>query len=303
MAKNPREWRTVALIVVTYLLWMLFLWKIHVLHPVIAILSLSILIAFHSSLQHEVLHGHPFHSKRLNEAMVFPALGVFIPYIRFRDTHIAHHQDAILTDPYDDPETNYLDPEIWDQMSAYQQRLMQWNNTLLGRMMIGPLIGLFYFYRGDLRAMRKGDQSIARAWAWHFLGLLPVLALLWTFAVPFWLYLIAAYFGMSLLKIRTYLEHRAFEHSAGRSVIVESRGPLALLFLNNNYHSVHHAHPELAWYDLPAKYRANRENYLARNRDYRYNNYVEIFRAYLFHRKDEVAHPLYSSDQARHKEG
>ena len=27
--------------------------------------------------------------------------------------HLAHHRDAMLTDPYDDPESNYLDPAVW----------------------------------------------------------------------------------------------------------------------------------------------------------------------------------------------
>ena len=41
--------------------------------------------------------------KWLNEALVFPALSLAIPYQRFRDSHLAHHNDEILTDPYDDP--------------------------------------------------------------------------------------------------------------------------------------------------------------------------------------------------------
>ncbi len=30
--------------------------------------------------------------------------------------HMAHHRDAILTDPYDDPESNYLDPAVWARL-------------------------------------------------------------------------------------------------------------------------------------------------------------------------------------------
>ena len=61
--------------------------------------------------------------------------------------------------------------------------------------------------------------------------------------MPVWAYLLAAYLGWSLLKIRTYLEHRAHEAARARTVVIESRGPLALLFLNNNFHVVHHMHP------------------------------------------------------------
>jgi fatty acid desaturase len=36
-----------------------------------------------------------------------------VPYLRFRDTHLAHHHDPNLTDPYDDPESNFQDPAVW----------------------------------------------------------------------------------------------------------------------------------------------------------------------------------------------
>jgi hypothetical protein len=45
--------------------------------------------------------------------------------------------------------------------------------------------------------------------------------------MPVWAYLLAAYLGWSLLKIRTYLEHRAHEAARARTVIIESRGPLS----------------------------------------------------------------------------
>jgi fatty acid desaturase len=74
--------------------------------------------------------------------------------------------------------------------------------------------------------------------------------------------------------------------------VIEDRGPLALLFLNNNLHAVHHMHPQVAWYRLPAVYSANRDHYLRRNDGYIYRNYAQIFRAYLFRAKDPVPHPL-----------
>jgi len=69
--------------------------------------------------------------------------------------------------------------------------------------------------------------------------------------MPLWAYVIAAYLGLSVLKIRTFLENSAHDRSSGRTVVIEGRGPLALLFLNNNYHVVHHMHPKVAWYALP----------------------------------------------------
>ena len=115
---------------------------------------------------------------------------------------------------------------------------------------------------------------------------------LWLAAMPWWAYLLAAWIGHALLKIRTFLEHRAHESARARTVIVEDCGPLALLFLNNNLHVVHHMHPNVPWYRLPAIYAANRDHYQRRNDGYVYRSYLDIFRSYLFRAKDPVPHPL-----------
>ena len=44
------------------------------------------------------------------------------------------------------------------------------NNTLLGRMVIGPFLGMYCLWRDDLRALRAGDRGVARAWALHLAG-------------------------------------------------------------------------------------------------------------------------------------
>ncbi|MBI1219748.1 MAG: fatty acid desaturase [Rhodobacteraceae bacterium] len=251
-------------------------------------------IAQFSSLQHELLHGHPFRNATLNHVLAFPALGLCIPYLRFQTTHLAHHYDPILTDPYDDPESNYLDPAVWSRLSRPVQRLLRLNNTLLGRMLLGPAIGTYTFVRGDWRLIRAGDASVREAWVLHGFGLLLVLA--WLMAVgamPLWAYVVAAYGGMSLLKIRTFMEHRAHEKARARTVIIEDRGPLALLYLNNNLHVVHHQHPAVPWYRLPALYAAGKARYTSCNEGYVYRSYADIFRAHLLKAKDPVPHPFY----------
>jgi fatty acid desaturase len=65
------------------------------------------------------------------------------------------------------------------------------------------------------------------------------------------------------------------------------------LFLNNNFHAVHHRHPKLAWYHLPALYHQQKAAVLAQNHDYYFRNYAAVFRAYLLRSKDPVAHPLW----------
>lgn len=259
----------------------------------LATCMLAVVLVLHSSLQHEVLHGHPFENQKLNDLLVFPPLGLLVPYIRFKDTHLAHHYDPSLTDPYDDPESNYLDPRKWSGFCRVRRALYDANNTLAGRMLMGPAIGLTCFYRRDLQAILSGDRRVLNAYIGHATGLLLVAIWHVSFStLPLWAYAAAAYGSISVLKIRTYLEHRAHERTASRSVIIEDSGPLALLFLNNNYHAVHHAFPKLAWHRLPNLFRHRREDFLRRNGGYRYDSYADVFRRYLFARKDPVAHPL-----------
>ncbi len=287
------EWPTLGLICLCYGSWLALLLLGPQISLLATILLLAPVIALHSSLQHEVTHGHPFGERRLGEILVFPTLNLSIPYIRFRDTHLAHHMDATLTDPYEDPESNYLDPAVWSRLPLLVRAVLSVNNTLFGRMAIGPLVSQLAFMIGDWALIREGDRSVLFAWIWHSLTAIAIIGLVATTPTPLWAYLIACYLGLSILKIRTFLEHQAHERARGRTVIIEDRGPLAFLFLNNNLHVVHHMHPKLPWYRLPQIYFNNRDKYLARNDGYRYASYAEIFRRHFFRAKDPVPHPLY----------
>ncbi len=286
------EWPTLALMAGCYVTWAAgttFAWDLW--GPLGFALTV-LAIVLHSSLQHEVLHGHPFANAAASDATVFPALGLVYPYRRFRDTHLAHHMDERLTDPYDDPESNYLDPAVWERLPRPTQKLLRLNNSLLGRMALGPAIGAVVFLRDDWRAIRAGDTTIRKDWLLHLGGVALVLVWLLAFAqMPVWAYLLAVYAAMSVLKIRTFLEHRAHERARGRTVIVEDKGPLAFLFLNNNLHVVHHTHPKVTWYRLPGIYAARRDFYLTKNDGYRYASYAEVFAKHFWRAKDPVPHP------------
>ena len=175
-----------------------------------ATVVLTLALTLFSSFNHEVLHGHPFRNEAANTMLVFPAMGLMIPYPRFRDTHLAHHHDPSLTDPYDDPETNFVDPDVWERWSVPRRAIYNWNNTLLGRMIVGPIIGLATFYAEDARAIASGDVNIRNGWLFHIVGLIPVVIWLGTMSeLPLWLYFLAVYLSLSILRIRTFLEHRA----------------------------------------------------------------------------------------------
>lgn len=285
------EWPTLAVLAGCYAVWGLGVFAIPSLWLAVPVVAVA--AALHSSLTHEAVHGHPTRWPRVNALLLAPPLTLFVPYLRFRDQHLAHHHDEVLTDPYDDPESNYLDPAVWARLSPGMRGLLRVNNTLAGRITVGPLIGLWTFIAGDIRAMRGGDSRAALGWALH----LPVAAaVVWVVAwspMPLWAYLLAVHLAFGILKIRTFLEHRAHEKARGRTVVIEDRGPLAFLFLNNNYHVVHHMHPQVPWYRLPALYRARAAHYLARNDGYRYGSYGEVFRRHFLRAKDPVPHPLW----------
>lgn len=288
------EWPTLGLMAVTYGIWALLLVFGGAGLPLwLAVPALALTLTLHSSLQHEAIHGHPFANRRLSEAVVTPGLGLAVPFGRFRDLHLAHHKDANLTDPYDDPESQYFDPAHFHALPRWKQALLRYNNTLLGRLVLGPALGLEGFYRTERQLILAGSPRVQRDWVLHLATVAGVMGVVWLAPMPVWGYLLAAYLALSILKIRTFVEHQAHALASGRSVIIEDRGPLALLFLNNNLHSVHHAHPGVAWYDLPALYLSRRDTYLARNRGYFFPSYVAVARRYLLRPKEPVPHPLH----------
>lgn len=272
---------------VCYFAWGSALWLLPL---TLGIVFGGVTIALHASLQHEAIHGHPFRHQWLNDLLIWPPLMLTVPYARFKETHLAHHHDEVLTDPYDDPESNFLDPGTWENLPRPLQTVLRFNNTILGRLTIGPMVGTISFLLCEWRDRRP---EVVRGWIWHLPAVLVVLAVVAVSPMPIWAYACAAYLGMAILKLRTYLEHRAHDRASGRSVIVERGGIFGFLFLNNNLHVVHHMHPNVAWYDLPALYRSRKDHYLRRNGGYFYRSYAEILARYFLRPKDPVAHPLW----------
>lgn len=285
------EWPTVGLVIGVHGGWTATLAAAGWLGPLPAAALLAPVVTLHSSLQHEILHGHPTRSQRINEAMASLPLGLLVPYARFRDQHLAHHYDPNLTDPYDDPEANHLDLHVWERLGPVARLVLQANNTLLGRMLLGPVLSTGAFLRSEWRARR--ERAVRTAWAAHLAGCIVVLGTVAASPMPLWTYLLGCYAGHAILRIRTFAEHRAHACPRARSVVIEDRGPLAFLFLNNNLHALHHAHPKVPWYDLPALYRARRTDVLKRNGGYLYRGYGDILRRHLVRPKDPVVHPFW----------
>ena len=179
-------------------------------------------------------------------------------------------------------------PDKRDTAAFFRDRLM----TLIARRKSTPT--------GFARRCGLDRSALSQFLDPNVIRLIPIFLWLAYFgSLPLWQYLIAAYIGLSILKIRTFLEHRAHDKACARTVIINDRGPLALLFLNNNYHLVHHASPGLAWHQLPAAFKHKRDIYLTRNKGYYFANYGAVFWRYLFRSKDPVVHPLPDSTNLR----
>lgn len=286
------EWKTVALIAFAYLAWGvsgIWVWDRA---PILALVLMVLAAAFHSSLVHECIHGHPTRKRWLNELLVVSNPSLVWPYRRFRTMHLRHHHDAHLTDPFEDPESYYKAQWKLVQWPRWFQAVLKINNTLVGRIILGPVLGAWGLVTGDLLAIMRGDRAILAQWALHILATTPiVLAVIYWFEIPLWLYVVTVVWpSLGIISIRTFAEHRWFETVEGRTIIVE-KTPLSLLFLNNNLHIVHHTHPAAPWYELPTLFEKERDTWVKLNQGYVYRNYTQLFREFSFRQKESVAHP------------
>ncbi len=288
------EWPTIWLIASCYGIWFvagLWLWPSL---PLIALVLMGLAVALHSSLMHEVLHGHPTRNRWINEMLVCLPIGLIWPYRRFKSLHLHHHRDESLTDPFDDPESYYHAKWRYERMPAFVKTVLRLNNNMILRTLLGPVLGVVGLLWSDVSAIIKGDKAVASAWLIHMALAVPAVWLLVSvFAIPLWLYvLVPVWVGHGLIAIRTFAEHQWSENSDGRSIIVE-KTILSFLFLNNNLHIVHHENPTIAWYELPTKYWSDRDGWLAKNGHYVYPTYWSMFRRYAFKLKEPVVHPVW----------
>jgi len=286
------DWRTLGLIVVCHIICLTLLFAPIDLPLWIGVFVLVPTLTLYASLQHEVIHGHPFENQTLNDLLVLVPYALIVPYYRFKDMHLAHHLDANLCDPYDDPETWYQSEQDWNQRGAFSRSIFNFNNMLVGRMLLGPLISMIGLLKSDLRQISRGHWPVVGKWALHLACVIVLLVLVSRYgSLPLLSYFISAYLGMSLVMVRTFLEHQAHEKVRGRSVIIEKGGVFGFLFLNNSFHAVHHAYPNHAWYRIPRLFRENRERFLEMNEGYAYSSYREIFKQFSFKRKEPVPLP------------
>ena len=293
VSQSTIEWPTVALIVCCYGAWlgltfMYGAWPLWVVAPCVAVV-----LTLHSSLQHEVLHGHPTRSTAINRLFGIVPLSLWLPYDRYRKTHLVHHINDRLTDPVDDPESCYWTPEGWAALTAFEQRVVLWQQTLAGRVVVGTWWQVTRFIRHELKAFADHEPGIRGVWLVHLALCMPVLYWVkFVCGIPVWLYFVGMVIpGNGILLIRSFAEHRARPGMPERTAIVEGSWVLGPLFLFNNLHSLHHAEPRLPWYRYNARYGALRERLIEENGGLVYRTYFDVARRFLFTPHDRVMHP------------
>ena len=263
-------------------------WPLWIVAPVTAVL-----LTLHSSLQHEILHGHPTRWNAINRLLAIVPLSLWLPYERYRKKHLTHHNDTRLTDPVDDPESCYWTPQNWGRLNPVGRVLVRMQQTLLGRVLIGPFWRIPRFLYAEARAVIRNTDRLRIVWLEHLLWCIPVI--LWVTVVcgiPFWVYVLTMVIpGNSILLIRSFAEHRARPGVSQRTAIVEGSWILGPLYLFNNLHSLHHAEPLIPWYAYNARYRVIRDRLIADNGGLVYSTYFDVARRFLFRPHDVIEHP------------
>jgi len=280
------------LIFIIYGGWVALTWYWRALPVWVAAPAGAWLCAWHMSLQHELMHGHPTRSARINDALAWPPLSLWLPYPVYRDEHRLHHRDAYLTDPLEDPESTYMSAEAWARAGRVRRWMHVACNTLMGRLLLGPARAMGALWLGTRRGRVAG-----RVWLGHAAGV--GIVLLWVWGVcridPLTYGVCCVYAGTALSMIRSLAEHRAAPRPEDRTGVVEQAGLLGLLFLNNNLHVLHHERPSIPWYALPAEWRRARAGLLAGRCGPVYRGYLDVAARYAWRPQHPGPHPATAS--------
>ena len=284
---------TLALAVLIYGGWLALTWFWSDLPLLLALPLGTWLLAWHGSLQHEIIHGHPTPSRRLNHALAWWPIALWLPFELYRRAHLKHHREPWITDPIEDPESAYLTAATWSRLGRAGRVLRRINLTLAGRLVIGPFLAIATIWAGEARRFAHGDRAHGRLWLTHLAG--GVAVLVWVgrvCGIPVWLYVLGVVIpSVALSRLRAFAEHRFDDVPGSRTAIVENTRLLGLLFLYNNLHVVHHCWPQLPWYRIPGLYRERRTALLRRNGGLLYKGYRDVARRYLLRAHDGALHP------------
>ena len=249
--------------------------------------------AWHLSLQHELVHGHPFRNSKLNAALASLSLTMWVPFLSFKRDHISHH-NTTLTHPELDTESYYSMPERWQHSGRFLRSIYWANRTIAFRLTVWSVFSTVqYFFADAWRAIRNVDNARS-AWVLHIPALIAVTYIVNNLAGMSMIeYLIGGVFAShSLNMMRSFAEHKTLGDESTRTAIIDAGRVMSLLMLNNNLHIAHHDEPSAPWYKVPEV--AERLNAFERAQkiDALYKGgYGELLRRFTFKPYDQ---PVYS---------
>ena len=291
--KSPGDWRTLVIAVLVYGGWLATVF-LHKQMPWWATFALLTWFgAWHLSLQHELVHGHPFRNSKLNAALASLSLTMWVPFLSFKRDHISHH-NSTLTHPKLDTESYYSMPEQWQHSGRFLRSIYWANRTIAFRLTIWSVFSTVqYFFADAWRAIRNVDNARS-AWVLHIPGLIAVTYIVNNLAGMSMIeYLIGGVFAShSLNMMRSFAEHKTLGDESTRTAMIDAGRVMSLLMLNNNLHIAHHDEPSAPWYKVPEV--AERLNAFERAQkvDALYKGgYGELLRRFTFKPYDQ---PVYS---------
>ncbi len=281
--RESAEWRTLLVVVAVYALTALTVIRYETLTPWLSIPFLSVLGAWHLSMQHEVLHGHPFKNQFLNDAIGSIPVTLWIPYLAFKKDHLEHHVSD-LTNPALDNESYYVSQEQWDKAGKIRRAAWTANRTILFRMFVWTIVSTITYVASVLKRAVRGEQGDRLAVALHVVGVALVVYLVSLSSMPLWVFALGTVYGGRILNaIRPFPEHKYQSGVETRTAMIMAGPFMSLLMLNNNLHIAHHDEPWVPWYRYSNL--MDRVNAVQRAREagvlYE-GGYAEVFRRFSF---------------------
>ena len=283
LLRERAEWRTLLVVAAVYGLTVLTVVRYEVLTPWLAIPMLAVLGAWHLSMQHEVLHGHPFKNQFLNDALGGIPVTLWIPYLAFKKDHHEHHLSD-LTNPALDNESYYVSQEQWDKAGRIRRAAWTANRTILFRMFVWTIVSTITYVLSVLKRAVRNEKSDRLAVTLHIIGVAFVVYLVSLSSMPLWQFALGTVYGGRILNaIRPVPEHKYQSGVETRTAMIMAGRFMSLLMLNNNLHVAHHEEPGVPWYRYDNL--MQRVNAVERARDagvlYE-GGYAEIFRRFSF---------------------
>jgi fatty acid desaturase len=283
LLRERAEWRTLLVVFAVYGLTVLTVVRYEVLTPWLAIPMLAVLGAWHLSMQHEVLHGHPFKNQFINDAIGGIPVTLWIPYLAFKKDHHEHHLSD-LTNPALDNESYYVSQEQWDKAGRIRRAAWTANRTILFRMFVWTIVSTITYVLSVLKRAMRNEKSDRLAVALHIIGVAFVVYLVSLSSMPLWQFALGTLYGGRILNaIRPFPEHKYQSGVETRTAMIMAGRFMSLLMLNNNLHVAHHDEPGVPWYRYDKLMQRVNAVERARAAGVLYEGgYAEVFRRFSF---------------------